>query len=94
MNPNAIKLTFQPYSPPIQDLILNVAVGKAFPSYNHNIETNGSRFSFSLRSGHAINITYQVLVKTNLVAECMIMIETPYEKMMPKLKFHFEEGDI
>lgn len=94
LNPTNISLTIQPYSLPKGNIQLSISIGKPFPFYHGAIEQVGNTVLVHLRSGHAINITFQVKVNETTVGDMLLDISTPYEKIQPHLKFHFETGKL
>ena len=43
----------------------------------------------TLKSGHSIDFTFNVQVSSNVVTNMKLILETPFEKINTKLKFHF-----
>jgi hypothetical protein len=90
LNPTNISLTMQPYSlPALRNINLSVLVGKPFPFYTGAIDQNGNAAVIHLRSGHLINITFQVNVNETAIGDMMLDISTPFEQIRPHLKFQF-----
>ena len=71
LNPTPIVIYFQPTSsyPLLVDLNLNIAVSRPFPDYNNAVKSDNKSLQILLNSGHSINMTFQVTVKSNIVGD-------------------------
>lgn len=84
-----IKMSLKPYSPPVRNLKLNINIGRPVPDYPHPVTEEKGVNTITLRAGHCINFTFNVQASSNVVTNMKLILETPYEKISTKLKFHF-----
>ena len=94
LNPKEIKMSLKPFSPPLRHLKLNINIGRPVPDYPHPVTEHKGVSYITLNPGHSIDFTFNVQVSSNVVTNMKLILETPYEKITTKLKFHFEEGNL
>jgi hypothetical protein len=88
-NPTNITLRLEPYSIPHKNINFSVTFDRPFPFYQGSMTQENAITKIELRSGHTINMTIQVRVTKTIVGDMVLMLNTPYEKITPKIRFHF-----